>query len=191
MRRRFRRYPPLAFWICVLIACALAGRYWWSARSGVQVPHAAEGSSLGPGLAPGECEVVRVERADLILVRQLVPVRGRQEVQPLEVPVQLLGVSLLAPSSADDLSDAATRFSTQFLRSGSPRLELDRRRLDSAGHFLAYVYVDDKLLNAELIRAGFAKAEIYPGDNQTLHRNFLKAEREAKRAQRGLWAIYP
>jgi len=130
----------------------------------------------------GEFETVRVEQADLLIVRQQVPVLGQNAFQPLEAPLQLLGVK----SSA--LAEEGKLFTSKFLGSGTPSLDLDRRRLDNAGHFLAYVYVDGRLLNEELIRAGLAQADLYPGDNQTMHRNFVKAEKEAKRTGRGIWA---
>ena len=178
--RRFRRYPPWSVWVCVAICAAMAGRYWWS-RSSSAAPHAAEGSSLSGSLVVGEFEVVRVERADLLIVRQQVPVFGKNTFQPLEAPLQLLGVK------SSGLAEEGKQFTAAFLRSGTPSLDLDRRRLDNAGHFLAYVYVDGRLLNEELIRAGLAQADLYPGDNQTMHRNFVKAEKEAKKAGRGIW----
>ncbi|MGI8979163.1 MAG: thermonuclease family protein [Pirellulaceae bacterium] len=175
--RRFRRYPSSSVWIC---AVAL-GRYGWDRGRSV-VPHAAEGSSLSGSLVAGEFEVVRIERADLLLVRQPVPVLGKDRPLPLEAPLQLLGVR------SSGLSVEGKKFTSEFLSLGTPTLELDRRRLDSAGHFLAYVYADGRLLNEELIRAGLAEADLYPGDNQTMHRNLVKAEKDAKKARRGIWA---
>jgi len=118
----------------------------------------------------------------LLIIRQKAQVAGQVERTNLEFPLQLLGVN------AADRSAEGTKFSKEFLSSGSPRIELDRRRLDSAGNFLAYVYVDERTLNEELIRAGFAEADHYPGDNQSMHRDLVKAEKEAKRAGRGKWS---
>ena len=179
--RRFRRYPSWSVWVCVVVCAVVAGRYGWDGGRSV-VPHAAEGSSLSGSLVAGEFEVVRVERADLLLVRQKVHLLGKDASSPLEAPLQLLGVR------SSGLSVEGKRFTSEFLSSGTPALELDRRRLDSAGHFLAYVYVDGRQLNEELIRAGLAQADLYPGDNQTMHRTLVKAEKEAKRARRGIWA---
>jgi len=183
--RRFRRYPPWPFWVALMVCASIGGRYWIAEGTG-RIPHAAEGSALGRSFVAGEMEVVRVERPDLLVVRQRVPVVGNAELQLLEARLQLLGVE-----ASGDMHESGINFTAEFLLSGSPSLELDRRRLDNAGHFLGYVYVDGYLLNEELIRAGFAKADLYPGDNQTMHRNFVKAEKEAKRAERGLWAKKP
>ncbi|MFN0021868.1 MAG: thermonuclease family protein [Pirellulaceae bacterium] len=179
--RQFRRYPSWSVWLCAIACAGIAARYWWGWDESA-FRHAAEGSSLSGQPVAGELEVVRVERTDLLIVRQQVPVLGTDSLRPLEAPLQLIGVKSLAPSNEGG------EFTSEFLSSGSPSLDLDRRRLDSDGHFLGYVYVDGRLLNEEVIRAGFAKADLYPGDNQTMHKNFVKAEKEAKRAGRGMWA---
>ena len=186
MRRRFRRYPPRTFWVCVLVLCAVAGRYWWGGATGNRIPHAAEGSALAANLVPGECDVLQIERGDLITVRQQVPVVGKAEAQSLEVRVQLLGVTTLEESA--DTVEAGKQFTGDFLKSGRVWLELDRRRLDPRGHFLVYMYAGDKLLNEEFLRAGLGEADLYPGDNQAMHKAFVKAEKEARRAARGKWA---
>jgi micrococcal nuclease len=67
------------------------------------------------------------------------------------------------------------------------RLELDAQARDRHGRLLAYVWVDDTMVNAELVRRGFAQAMTVPPNvrHQPL---FLKLEREAREAGRGLWA---
>ena len=179
--RRFRRYPAWSVWVVLVFCAVLASRYLWE-RRGRAAPHAAEGSSLLGRLVPGNFETVRVERADLIIVRQRVTVLGSNTPQIFDLPVQLLGVKTPVPL------ERGAEFTREFLSSGTPTLQLDRRRIDSAGHFLAYIYVDGELLNQEVIRAGFGRADLYPGDNQTMHKSFVKAEKEAKNGSRGIWA---
>lgn len=178
--RRFRRYPPWPLWACVVLSTAIAGRYWWT-RGNNEIPHVAEGSSQAGRFVPGEFEVVRIERGDLLIIRQRVPGLAKDSLQVFEGPLQLLGVK-----TSTEL-EAGKQFSSEFLSRGQPSLDLDRRRLDNSGHFLAYVSLNGRLLNEELIRAGWAEAENYPGDNQTIHRKCVMAEREAKRAGRGIW----
>ena len=179
--RRFRRYPPWSFWMLLSVCVFVVARYYWES-GGNAVPHAADGSSLTAKLEPGRFEVVRVERADLIFARQQVKALGNNPPREVELPVQLLGVK---SSSA---SDEGIEFTREFLSLGTASLVLDRRRVDSAGHYLAYVYVDNALLNQEVIRAGYAQADLYPGDNQTMHKNLVQAEKEARKAGRGIWA---
>jgi micrococcal nuclease len=67
------------------------------------------------------------------------------------------------------------------------RLELDTQSRDRYGRLLAYVWVDDTMVNAELVRRGFAQVMTVPPNvrHQAL---FLKLQREARDAGRGLWA---
>lgn len=66
------------------------------------------------------------------------------------------------------------------------RLEFDRRSRDKYGRLLAYVYVDNLFINAELIRLGYAQVSIYKA-NRRFYREFLRLQREAIAARRGLW----
>jgi micrococcal nuclease len=66
------------------------------------------------------------------------------------------------------------------------RLELDAQSRDRYGRLLAYVWVDDTMINAELVRRGFAQVMTIPPNvrHQAL---FLKLQREAREARRGFW----
>jgi len=66
-------------------------------------------------------------------------------------------------------------------------LEKDMSETDKYGRLLRYVWVGDVLINAELVRLGYAQASTYPPDvkYQDL---FLESQQEARNAGRGLWA---
>lgn len=66
------------------------------------------------------------------------------------------------------------------------RLEFDQRSRDKYGRLLAYVYVDNVFINAELIRQGYAQVSTYK-ENQRYYREFLRLQRNAIAAHRGLW----
>ena len=67
------------------------------------------------------------------------------------------------------------------------RLERDVSETDKYGRLLRYVYVEDTLVNAELVRRGLAEARAYPPD--TKYQQLLEqAEEEARQAGRGMWA---
>ena len=71
---------------------------------------------------------------------------------------------------------------------GKPaRLELDVQRRDQYGRLLAYVWVDDVMVNAELVRQGYAQVMTVP-PNVRYQELFLKLQREARAARRGLFA---
>jgi micrococcal nuclease len=66
------------------------------------------------------------------------------------------------------------------------RLEFDVQTRDRFGRLLAYVYVGDLMVNAELVRQGYAQAATYP-PNVRYQELFLRLQREAREAKRGLW----
>jgi micrococcal nuclease len=67
------------------------------------------------------------------------------------------------------------------------RLELDVRARDQYGRLLAYVWAGDLMVNAELVRLGYAQVMTVP-PNIRYQALFLKLQREARAAGRGLWA---
>jgi micrococcal nuclease len=67
------------------------------------------------------------------------------------------------------------------------RLEPDVSDTDKYGRLLRYVYVNDILVNTELVRLGLAEAKAYPPDIK--YQQLLEQlEREARQAGRGMWA---
>jgi micrococcal nuclease len=66
------------------------------------------------------------------------------------------------------------------------RLEIDVRTRDRWGRLLAYVWVGDTMINAELIRLGYAHVMTVP-PNVRYQELFVKLGREAREAGRGLW----
>ena len=69
-------------------------------------------------------------------------------------------------------------------------LEKDISETDKYGRLLCYVWVGNVMVNAELVRLGFAQVSTYPPDvrYQDL---FLKMQQEAREAGRGLWGATP
>lgn len=67
------------------------------------------------------------------------------------------------------------------------RLEKDVSETDRYGRLLRYVWVGDLMVNAELVRLGYALVSTYPPDvkYQDL---FLRLQQEAREAGRGMWA---
>ncbi len=75
----------------------------------------------------------------------------------------------------------------QLVEGKRVRLERDVSETDRYNRLLRYVYVDSIFVNAELVRAGLARAKAYPPD--TKYQDYLeKMETEARHAGRGIWA---
>jgi len=66
------------------------------------------------------------------------------------------------------------------------RLETDVQARDRYGRLLAYVWVGDVMVNAELVRQGYAQVMTVP-PNVRHQELFVKLQREAREAGRGLW----
>src|SRR5262245_20710130 len=66
------------------------------------------------------------------------------------------------------------------------RLELDVQTRDRWGRLQAYVWVGDTMINAELIRLGYAHVMTVP-PNVRYQELFVKLQREAREGGRGLW----
>jgi micrococcal nuclease len=66
------------------------------------------------------------------------------------------------------------------------RLELDVRTRDRHGRLLAYVWAGDMMVNAELVRLGYAQVMTVP-PNVRYQDLFVRLQREARDANRGLW----
>jgi micrococcal nuclease len=81
----------------------------------------------------------------------------------------------------------ASEVNRQLVARQQVRLELDVQERDRYGRLLAYVYVGDQMINAELVRRGYAQATTVP-PNVRYQDQFVKVQREAREQKRGLWA---
>jgi micrococcal nuclease len=128
-----------------------------------------------------DATVVRVVDGDTIQVR----IGGRLE------KVRYIGVNtpeVHHPTKGEEPGGREATEVNRGLVEGKPaRLELDVQERDRYGRVLAYVWVGDVMINAELVRLGYAQVMTVPPNvrYQTL---FLRLAREAREAGRGLWA---
>jgi micrococcal nuclease len=85
------------------------------------------------------------------------------------------------------LGPPATEANRHLVQGQHVWLEQDMPLRDGEGRLLAYVSVGDTMLNAELVRQGYAQvATLSP--NGKYQEWFLRLQREAREARRGLWA---
>lgn len=82
---------------------------------------------------------------------------------------------------------AAAWMNAALVGDGRVRLELDAQARDGYGRLLAYVWAGGRMINAELLRRGYARALRIP-PNLRYAAIFAALEREARLARRGLWA---
>jgi len=181
MKRRFRRRPSARSLFLAALLVVLVSRYAWN-----QVHNAPDPAEP---LVEGPCNIVRVVDGDTLLVRQTANAGGPS------VRLRLLGIDCPEVDrpghSAESFGAEATQFTRAFVSSGTAQLRLDRRRLDRFKRHLAYLFVDDRMLNLELVRAGLARVTSYPGDSPSIARQLRRAESEARADARRLWSDLP
>lgn len=137
------------------------------------------GDSEPPG-GSAEADVDRVVDGDTIEV----DLDGHEE------DVRYIGIdtpeSVKPDSPVECFGPEASERNHELVDGRRVRLVFDRERRDVYGRLLAYVYVGDELINAELLRGGYAQTlEIEP--NTSHAEQFREIESDAAAAERGLW----
>ena len=116
---------------------------------------------------------IRVNLGDRVETVRYIGINAKQTIQAAKGPNQ----------SGGDVADA----NRQLVARQQVRLELDAQERDREGRLLAYVFVADRMVNAELVHRGSAETmTIQP--NVRYRDLFVTLEQEARDDRRGLWA---
>ncbi|MDD2536905.1 MAG: thermonuclease family protein [Candidatus Absconditabacteria bacterium] len=108
--------------------------------------------------------------------------------------VRLLGVD--APESTttryrttECFGQESKKYLTELIKNQYVRLEYDatQQQVDSYGRLLAYVYLDEVLVNEKMLLDGYAKEYTYKSAYQK-QSDFQSAESSAKSSAKGLWS---
>jgi micrococcal nuclease len=107
--------------------------------------------------------------------------------------VRMLGID--APESVrpnhpvEPWGREASAFTKQAIsaHSSQVRLTFDRERQDRYQRFLAYVWIEERLLNEELVRRGLATAELQYNYSPAIKRRLKRAEDAARTDRVGIW----
>jgi micrococcal nuclease len=185
--RRSRRPRRLRTWqVMALIGVVIAVAFW--SRQG-WTPTTRQAPATPQELAPHETGapprmltglVVQVIDGDNIDV----------QLDGHRVHVRYLGIN--TPEATDPATgvepfgleaDLANR---RLVEGKTVRLELDVQPWDPYQRLLAYVYVGDLMVNAELVRQGYAQVATFP-PNVRYQDMFRALQQEARDAQHGLW----
>lgn len=138
-------------------------------------PRVREVTDYRPIVASSRCE--RIVDGDTIVLSGGVRVRyigiDAPETKHPAMPVEHFG------------AEAAQR-NRELVAGKRVRLEYDTERTDRYDRALAYVHVDGRFINAELVAGGYAEAKRY-GDNHRYAQLFDYLELRAKEAGRGMW----
>jgi micrococcal nuclease len=89
-------------------------------------------------------------------------------------------------SGSEFFAKEAARYNKKLVFLKKVRLEFDAEKKDSHGRLLAYVFVKNMFINAELVKLGYARVLIKPPN--TKYKDALLAHQEkAMEEERGLW----
>jgi micrococcal nuclease len=161
----------------------------------------------------GRGSVVLLRLVDLVLLRPWESVEGFWQDQPprsasvevtrvvdgdtvevlidgQEEDVRYIGVdtpeTVKPGAPVDCFGPQASSFNHRLVEGREVRLVFDRERRDDYDRLLAYVYLGDRFVNAELVRRGLARTlTIRPNDR--FAERLKRLEIAAARAGRGLW----
>ena len=106
----------------------------------------------------------------------------------VEETVRLIGIEL--PTRDLPYRQEAKQWLADMVEGKAAVLQFDRFQRDEEGHLLAYVFVDGELVNAELLRAGFAQAwrhSQFDAVGMRLLSELGEGAFEGKANRRGLW----
>jgi micrococcal nuclease len=148
------------------------------AASATATPSTGPTVSVRPDLTPAR--VTRVVDGDTIEV----------EVNGTEYTVRYIGIDTPETVHPDKpvqcFGPEASARNKDLVEGETVGLERDVSETDRYGRLLRYVWVGDEMVNAALVRDGFAQVSTYPPDVR--HQDmFLQLQREAREASRGLW----
>ncbi|MCX6706467.1 MAG: thermonuclease family protein, partial [Candidatus Woesebacteria bacterium] len=76
--------------------------------------------------------------------------------------VRYMGIN--APENNERWGMTAKEFNEKMVSGKEVQIELDRLKIDNYGRVLAYVWVDKKMVNEELLKEGLAKVLIIKGE---------------------------
>lgn len=98
--------------------------------------------------------------------------------------VRYIGID--TPEKGEPYYLEATGANGSLIGSKKVRLEKDVVDKDKYGRLLRYSWVGDKMVNAELVRLGYAYSYFYPPDLK-YQPHFLQLEKEAREQRLRLW----
>lgn len=139
-------------------------------------PIFAVSSTQAETLNPGQREEIRVVRVidgDTIVLED-----GRH--------VRYIGID--TPEKGKPYYGEAKRENERLVNKKTVKLEYDVGKIDRYGRTLAYVYVGDIFVNAELVKGGYAVISTYPPNVKYVD-TFRALQEEARKGKRGLWGL--
>lgn len=145
--------------------------------------NASEGSDVNDTYLNGPYKVDRVVDGDTIIVA----INGEN------VTVRMIGVNTpesVAPENYKENTDegvTASDYTKELLTGEYVHLEYDKDKDDNYGRTLAYVYLDDVMVNLHLLEEGYAEVMTIKPNTKYVAK-FQETEQKAKENNIGFWS---
>jgi micrococcal nuclease len=137
-----------------------------------------------PGVVfAGQYKVVRVVDGDTIVIRY----NGKHEKVRLRCVNTPKSVSSEEKQS-DPIAEVAFRYTQKKLTGKYVDLEFESWLRGRYGVLFAYVFVDGKNINLELVRQGLSRYYIKYGQSRNYHNEFKMAEKLAREDKLNIWS---
>jgi len=139
---------------------------------------------VDPGAKETTALVHYVADGDSIVIRYAIKCEDDGEIKYIH-RIRYIGID--TPEYNAPYYQAARALNKSLVHGKRIRLEFDREKVDRYKRLLAYVYVGDTFVNAEMVRRGYARANRI--DPNTKYADlFEQLEQEARDQRRGMWA---
>jgi micrococcal nuclease len=153
---------------------------------------------LGRGLLKTSIEVLPSPTSTVKPVNVILPspVAGKYKVTrvldgdtiQIETGEKVRYMGINAPENNEAWGLTATEFNKKIVEGKEVEIELDRTKLDTYGRVLAYVWIDEKMVNEVLLKEGLAKVMIIKGEAKLKYIDRLKvAEEYGREHSNGMW----
>ncbi|WP_417851407.1 thermonuclease family protein [Thalassoglobus sp.] len=170
-RLKYRKPRPFNFLLLLLLVCWVAYRLGDFQQN--EIPPASDQQAA---------RVLRVIDGDTLLID------GDRRVRLIGVDTPETKHPKLPPQP---FGDEATQFTVDMVEGRTVQLVFDKERYDRYQRILAFVFVDDRFLNEELVAAGLATAEPRYRYRDDFKKRFIEAEKIAKEKRLGIWSLEP
>jgi len=163
-------------------SCLIGSRHLAARSLALVLVAAAAGLSCSSASLPTEATVRRVIDGDTVELRdgRLVRYLG------IDTPEVRYRVGERWVHDPEAFAVAAMDANRRLVEGRRVTLEYDVETRDRYGRLLAYVYVEGRMANAELLRLGLAQPLTMP-PNVKYAETFLDLTHDARRHERGLW----
>jgi micrococcal nuclease len=179
MTRRVQRNSWQRALVALVVILLVAIRGWYE-RDSFEPPDSQQSRRHDGTLLAGECRVPRVIDGDTLLLEYA---RTRVRLQGIDTPE-----TVKEDTAVEDWGPEATQYTKQFVQdaNGRVRIENDGEAVDRYGRQLVFVWLDDRMLNEELVRQGLAEAKLGYDYSEAKKQQLRAAEDDAQRNHSGL-----